>query len=388
MVLAIGIVVDDAIVVLENVERLMAERQLSPLAAAIEAMHEVSGAVIAIVLVLCAVFVPVAFLGGLAGKLYQQFAVTVAIAVVISGVVALTLTPALCALLLKPSHQESAVFKPFNRGFAQLTRLYSYIVGLLLRHAVIAVLLFLCVIAAGVWIFKQVPGSFVPLEDQGYVFTSVDLPDGASIQRTHQVVLQAQKIISEQDAVEHMFGIEGYDLIGGGNKTNAATAFLTLKPWDERTTGSDTLIKTLSAQFATLRDGIVFAINPPPIRGLGSAGGFEVYLQDQSGGTPQDLYATIRKFIDELGKRSQLTGLNSFFRPTVPQLFVEVDQEQAVARRWIPCSMHYKARWVHSMSMTSTRMAVPFACSCRPNSSIARVLKTWLRSTCGRPVVR
>src|SRR5207253_7407278 len=166
------------IVVLENVERLMAERKLSPRDAAIESMREVTGAIIAIELVLCSVFIPVAFLGGLAGKLYQQFAVTVATAVVISGVVALTLTPALCALLLKPQHEESRLFQPFNRGFAWLTRTYLGGVRLALRRAVAALLIFVIVICPGALLFKRVPGAFVPSEDQGYIIGSVTLPDG------------------------------------------------------------------------------------------------------------------------------------------------------------------------------------------------------------------
>src|SRR5665647_398682 len=184
MVLSIGIVVDDAIVVLENVERLMAEEKLSPLNAAIKSMEQVSAAVIAIVLVLCAVFIPVAFMGGIAGQLYRQFAVTVAIAVVISGTVALTLTPALCAILLKPTHGESAFFRPFNRGFAFLTRFYTSMVGLIIRHIIIGALVFVGMIAACIYLIKLVPSSFVPPEDQGYVVTAVIMPDGATLSRT------------------------------------------------------------------------------------------------------------------------------------------------------------------------------------------------------------
>src|SRR2546426_463055 len=195
IVLATGIVVDDAIVVMENIERLMAEKGLRPKEAAIESMREVTGAIIAIELVLCSVFVPVAFLGGLAGRLYQQFAVTVTTAVVISGVVALTLTPALCALLLKRSHEESRIFRPFNRGFAWLVSLYTNGVRWVARHAVIAFAAFALVIGCAGWLLRIVPGSLVPPEDQGYLFGAVVLPDGATLSRTGKVGSAMQKIL-------------------------------------------------------------------------------------------------------------------------------------------------------------------------------------------------
>src|SRR5689334_9356205 len=193
MVLAIGIVVDDAIVVLENVERLMREDRMTAKQASIEAMQEVSGAVIAIVLVLCAVFIPVAFLGGIAGVLYKQFAVTVAIAVVISGFVALTLTPALCALLLKPGDHDSRMFRPFNAGFGRLTRTFLSFVDRTLRRRVISGLAFIGVIALAVLLFARVPTSFVPTEDQGYIISSIVLPDAATLQRTSQTGAEFQR---------------------------------------------------------------------------------------------------------------------------------------------------------------------------------------------------
>ena len=331
IVLATGIVVDDAIVVLENVERLMAERKLSPKEAAIESMREVTGAIIAIELVLVSVFIPVAFLGGLAGKLYQQFAVTVATAVVISGLVALTLTPALCALLLKPQHKEPALFRPFNRAFAWLTRTYLGGVNLALRQVVGSVFIFVAVIGLSGLLFKVVPGSFVPSEDQGYIFGAIILPDGATLSRTGAVGAKLQKMVAENPAVEHMFVVTGFDLIGGGNKTNAATTFIPLKPWDQRSESAEAVTRDVSAKGGTLSEGIVLAFNPPPIRGLGTAGGFEVFLQDRITGDPRQLNAVLQNFLAELRKRPELTGINTFFRPTVPQILVEVDREKAIA---------------------------------------------------------
>jgi HAE1 family hydrophobic/amphiphilic exporter-1/multidrug efflux pump len=331
IVLATGIVVDDAIVVLENVERLMSEKGLTPKEAAIESMREVTGAIIAIELVLCSVFVPVAFLGGLAGKLYQQFAVTVTTAVVISGVVALTLTPALCALLLKRSHGESRLFRPFNQGFAALVAFYTKGVRWVANHVAVSLAMFVLVIAATVGLLRQVPGSLVPLEDQGYLFGAVVLPDGATLSRTGKVGSAMQKLLTEHPAVEHVFMINGFDLIGGGNKTSSATLFITLKPWDERSASADDIVKFVGAKGAGQTEGLVFAFNPVPIRGLGTAGGMEMYLQTRADADAKKLAGVVQQFIGELRKQPDLTAVNTFFRATVPQIFVEVDREKALA---------------------------------------------------------
>ena len=331
IVLATGIVVDDAIVVLENVERLMAEKGLSPRDAAVESMREVTGAIIAIELVLCSVFVPVAFLGGLAGRLYQQFAVTVTTAVVISGIVALTLTPALCALLLKRSHGESPVFRLFNRGFGALVSLYTRGVRWVAHHAVISLGIFALVIAATVGLLRHVPGSLVPLEDQGYLFGAVVLPDGATLSRTGKVGSAMQKALTEHPAVEHVFLINGFDLIGGGNKTSSATLFITLKPWEDRTATADDVVKFVGAKGATMTEGLVFAFNPVPIRGLGTAGGMEMFVQSRLDADAKKLAGAVQQYVGDLRKQSDLTAVNTFFRASVPQIFVEVDREKALA---------------------------------------------------------
>ncbi|HEX9194160.1 MAG TPA: efflux RND transporter permease subunit, partial [Burkholderiales bacterium] len=287
--------------------------------------------IIAIELVLCSVFVPVAFLGGLAGRLYQQFAVTVTTAVVISGVVALTLTPALCALLLKPAHAESRIFRPFNRGFAWIVSLYTNSVRWVARHTVPALAAFGLIIACTVWLIRLVPGSLVPLEDQGYLFGAVVLPDGATLSRTGKVGAAMQKILTEHPAIEHVFMINGFDLIGGGNKTSSATLFITLKPWDERTTSADDIVKFVGARGSGVSEGLVFAFNPVPIRGLGTAGGMEMFLQDRADADPKKLAGVVQQFLGELRKRPDLTATNSFFRASVPQIFVEVDREKALS---------------------------------------------------------
>jgi len=333
MVLAIGIVVDDAIVVLENVERLMREEHMDAMPAAIEAMREVSGAVVGIVLVLCAVFIPVAFLGGLAGTLYRQFAVTVTIAVVISGVVALTLTPALCALLLKHEHSATSVklFGPFNRGFGWLTDRYVGAVGLGLKHRALTLLAFAALLAGGVFLFMRVPGSFVPAEDQGYIIGAAALPDGATLERTAKTTETLRQMMKGNEATENFFAINGFDLIGGGTKPNSATIFMPMKPWDQRKQSSMALAGEVSGKGFALPDGIAFAFNPPAILGLGAAGGFEFYVQARLDSDTGRLSQVTNDFLNVLRARKELDGLQTFFRPTVPQLRVEVDKEKALA---------------------------------------------------------
>src|SRR5438552_3026106 len=298
LVIAIGIVVDDAIVVLENVERLMRENDMPPFEAALEAMREVSGAVIAIVLVLCAVFVPVAFLGGIAGQLYRQFAVTLTIAVLISGFMALTLTPALCAILMKPGHHEARVFVPFNRGFAWLTRRFLAGVELLLRHRYISLLAFVGTLALCVGLFLSIPSSFVPSEDQGYIFGNVQLPDGATLERTRKLAGELGKIVQAEPGVQNTMAIAGFDLIGGGNKTNAATMFVPLKHWDVRKDSPAPVVaRNIIVKASGLREGIALAFNPAAIRGLGTAGGLEVYLQARGDSDPARLYQVTGAFM-------------------------------------------------------------------------------------------
>ena len=331
MVLAIGIVVDDAIVVLENVERLMAEEKLPPKQAAIKAMHQVTGALIAIVLVLCAVFVPVAFLGGIAGQLYKQFAVTVAVSVVLSGIVALTLTPALCALLLKAQHTENKLFAPFNRMFERLTGSYTRAVGFTLKHRIVGGLVFVAVIGATAGLFRIIPGSFVPAEDQGYLISALMLPDGATIKRTQQTGAGMREMISQDPAVRHVFVVSGFDLIGGGNKPNAGTIFIPLKDWKERDAKAQDLAGKFMGMGMMQPDGMALVFNPPPIMGLGSAGGFEVYVQNRLDGDAKKLNEVVQNFMAELQKHPEFTRVSTFFRPTVPQLFVEVDEPKALA---------------------------------------------------------
>ena len=332
MILAIGIVVDDAIVVLENTERLMREENLAPLPAAIKSIQQVSAAVVAIVLVLCAVFVPVAFQGGIAGELYRQFAVTVAIAVVISGVVALTLTPALCAMILQKNHAENRFFQAFNRGFSRFSNFYTHTVALTLKHKIIGGLAFAGIVLACVVLFMKVPGSFVPAEDQGYVVTIVVMPDGATLSRTTKTTEAIRSAIALDPAVAHEFAVNGLELLTGANKTNAATMFVRLKDWSLRETSADQIVGKLFGIGMSQPDGLAFAVNPPAIRGLGTAAGFEVYVQSQRDTDPIKLAAVMNNLMEAMGKDPSLTPPKTFFRPTVPQLLIEVDEAKAISQ--------------------------------------------------------
>lgn len=332
MILSIGIVVDDAIVVLENTERLMKEEGLDPLHAAMKSIHQVEAAVVAIVLVLCAVFVPVAFQGGIAGELYRQFAVTVAIAVVISGVVALTLTPTLCAIILSANHQHNRFFHWFNEKFTRFTHLYTHIVKQTLVHKLIGAIIFAVIVLIVAALFRIVPAGFVPPEDQGYVVTIVMMPDGATLSRTTHTTENVRAAIAPDSAVAHEFAVNGFELLTGANKTNAATMFVRLKDWKERQKSAEQIVGQLFGIGMSQPDGLAIAVNPPSIRGLGSAGGFEVYVQSQRETDPIKLAQVTNSFLEVLKAEPRLTGLNTFFRPTVPQLFIEVDEAKALSQ--------------------------------------------------------
>jgi hydrophobe/amphiphile efflux-1 (HAE1) family protein len=332
MVLAIGIVVDDAIVVLENVERLMRTEGMSAKEASVEAMREVASAIVAIVLVLCAVFIPVAFLGGIAGKLYQQFAVTIAVAVVISGVVALTLTPALCAILLKPSDHENPIFHPFNVGFAKVNDIYNKSVAWVMTHGKISLGLFLLVIAIVAVLFRMTPTGFVPAEDRGFVITSVILPDGASPRRTFDVAQRVAKELMQDPAVAHVNTTVGNDFLGGGNKPNASSMFITLKLWDQRPLKAADYTDKFLAQMRHYREGLVLFFNAAPIRGIGSSSGFELVVQSRADTDAKRLAQVVNLLVDALKQNPKIVSATTFFRPSTPQLFVDVDEAKAIAQ--------------------------------------------------------
>ena len=333
MVLAIGIVVDDAIVVLENVERLMHEEGLSPRDAAVEAMQEVTGPVVAIVLVLCAAFVPIAFLGGLAGELYRQFSVTISIAVVLSGFVALTLTPALCAVLLKPgAERKNAFFNGFNSGFGWVTKRYSHGVAFFLKRGALGLMLFAVMLGLIGVLYKAVPGGLVPDEDQGYYIGAAILPEGSSLARTDAVVKQIEATAGQDKDIHSVFSLVGLNFLGGGGlKSSAATMFFPLKPWEERTKSAQQLVGQSYGKTGGIKEGLPLFFAPPAIQGLGQTGGFEFYLQNKGDGGVRRLAEMLPQFVAEANKQPELQGVKTLWQANSPQLFVNVDTEKARA---------------------------------------------------------
>ncbi|HEV7476391.1 MAG TPA: multidrug efflux RND transporter permease subunit [Burkholderiales bacterium] len=332
MVLAIGIVVDDAIVVLENVERIMHEEGIPPRDAALKAMREVTSPIIAIVLVLCAVFVPIMFLGGLAGELYRQFAVTISIAVVISGIVALTLTPALCVIVLRAEKRpQHGFFGWFNRGFGRMTEHYESGVAWVIRRGAVGLALFAVMVAAAIFLWRITPGSLVPDEDQGFYIAAVVLPDGATLQRTDKVVAEVLQAIQSNPNNLDVVAFTGFDFLGGGFRNNAATIFVTQKPWSERKVTTPMVVGDFFMKTGHIKEGLALAFGPPPIFGLGTAGGFEFYIQNRGDGGPPQLAQALGAFLGAAHQDHRLGFVQTLWRPAVPQLSVDVDREKAKA---------------------------------------------------------
>lgn len=332
MVLSIGIVVDDAIVVLENIERIMHEEKKSARESALKAMHEVTSPVIAIVLVLCAVFIPIAFLGGLTGELYRQFAVTISIAVVLSGLVALTLTPALCVLILRHEHkQEHPLFVKFNQWFHHMTTMYIHGVSFFLRRAVLTILLFSGMVLITVSLWKITPGSLVPDEDQGYYISAVFLPDGSTLERTTTIVEQVTKAIQSNPANQDVVSFTGMDFLGGGFRNSAATIFVTQKHWDERKEKTPDLVQDIFMKTGMIKEALVLAFAPPAIFGLGSTGGFEFYIQNRGEGGSKKLAEVMGLFMGAAHQVPAIGMINTLWRPTTPQLHIELDRVHAKA---------------------------------------------------------
>ena len=337
MVLAIGIVVDDAIVVVEAVQHKLDSEHLSPMAAAKAAMADVGAPVVAIALVLSAVFIPVAFLGGLTGALYRQFALTLATSVLLSAVCALTLTPALCALLLRPAKHDKPhgpigrFFDVFNHGFDAFKTRYSNAVALLIRRAVLVAVTFVVLLAAVYGLIATRPTGLVPDEDQGYLFAVVQLPPAASLERTSAAVDKLTSIVRKVPGVDGIASLTGFNLLTGLSTSYNATAFIRLKPWHERDDPQKTaggiqraLMGMLNGQ---IKDANILVLNPPPIRGLGTAGGFEFVLQDRAGGDPKLFSQVLQNFMAEARKRPELAFVFANYNDSIPQIEYEIDRD-------------------------------------------------------------
>jgi len=331
MTLAIGIVVDDAIVVLENVERIMETEKLNAFQASQKAMKEVAGALVAIVLVLSTVFTPVAFLGGIAGELYRQFAVTIGVSVVLSGFVALTLTPALCAILLKHKNKPFKIFQLFNDGFERFKLNYIKGVSFNLRHRWFTAAILVAVIV-GCWQFLQiVPTSFVPREDQGILRVAIQLPEGATLNRTGVVVTDLSREIRKIPEVENVTALVANDTIANDTKSNAASLIVQLKPWDQRTRSAETIRRQLQTLVNARTDAVGQAVNPAPIRGWGRAGGLDFYIQSRESDNPLELQQVAEDFRQRLVARPEIASGRSMIQADAPQLYLTVDEAKALA---------------------------------------------------------
>lgn len=336
LVLAIGTVVDDSIVVVENVERVIAETGANALDATIQSMEEVNGPVIATVLVLCSVFVPTAFTGGLAGEMYRQFAITIAVAVVISGTVALTLTPALCALLLTKPHEKAkhGPYAWFNTFFSFATRTFEDSVKFFINRNILSLACYGLLIFLTWALFVRVPSSLAPEEDQGYIIASVMLPDGASLARTSKVNEEFSAFLEKNPDVEDAMIFSGFDVLNSSGKSYSGAGFISMIPWDKRPgekNSSFELVKKVFAYGLTVPEAVILGFNPPPISGMSNTGGFEMYVQNRLGESPAQLSERTNALVAAANKNPALSGVATTFSSSVPQLQIELDRTRARA---------------------------------------------------------
>ena len=329
VVLAIGIVVDDAIVVVENTARHI-DAGLKPREAAVKAMEEITGPVIATTLVLLAVFVPTAFMTGITGQLYRQFALTISGAVVISTINALTLSPALCGIFMRPSPEKRNIFfRGFNTAFDWVTGGYSAIIHAMVRKLALVLTVFVGLVILTGWGFSRLPTGFLPTEDQGYCFVNVQLPDAASLERTRIVMRRVDEIVSRIDGVSDWLTISGFSILSGTNASNSGMVAVVYEPWEDRTDPDltqDAIVARLRNELANVEPAIAVAFVPPPIDGLGNAGGFQMQVQDRRGAGLVQLGALTDELVQDGNAQSGLTALSTTFRANVPQLFVDIDR--------------------------------------------------------------
>ncbi len=338
LILAIGIVVDDAIIVLENVERIMDEEGLSPKEAAIKSMQEVSGPVVAVALVLASVFIPIAFLGGMTGVMYKQFSVTIAVSVLISALVALTLTPSLCALIIKrraskaKENQKWVFFRWFDDLFAKITEMYLAAVKYFLAKRKTAVVIYLAIFGLILWMFKQIPGGLVTQEDMGNLLMAYDMPAAASLQRTEKMTDKVSELLLKNPNVEGLTTVNGFNLLSGSQNTYSGVSFITLKDWGLRQSESqtaDALTQVFTGYGMSQPEGIGYSFSMPPIMGMSTTGGFEAYVQNRAGHTPQELMAETQKLIDAANKNPALSNVRTTFSVSTPQYQIDLDREKA-----------------------------------------------------------
>ena len=336
LILAIGIVVDDAIIVLENVERIMSEEGLSPKEAAIKAMEEVSGPVVAVALVLSSVFLPIAFLGGMTGVMYKQFSVTIAVSVLISALVALTLTPSLCALIIKKTHgkkEPMAFFRWFNVFFEKVTAGYIHGVEFFLKWRKLAILSFIALIFAIIGMFKVIPTALVPNEDMGNLLMAYNMPEASSLPRTEKFSSKIADMIRSNPNVSDVLTVNGFNMLSSSQNTYSGVSFITLKNWSQRLEAdqsAEALAKTFTGIGMSQPQGIAFAFNLPPIMGMSTTGGFEAYIQNKTGKSSRELMAKTQEFLNAANKRPELSNITTTFSVSTPQYTIDLDREKAM----------------------------------------------------------
>lgn len=331
LVLAIGIVVDDAIVIVENAAHHI-EQGMKPREATIQAMNEVTGPVISITLVLMAVFIPTAFMGGITGQLYRQFALTIAATAVISAINALTLKPAQCASYLRPHTGKNIFTKAFDAVYRPIEWVYTWLVKQLIKVSLLMLIVFVGLAGLTAWWYQRTPTGFLPTEDQGYVIIAVQLPDAASLDRTKEVMERMNKVFAATEGVEQWFVLGGFSLLDGTNAPNSATAFAAWSDWSKRTTpelSQESLVKKLQMEFARMQEPFVLVLVPPSIQGLGVSGGFQMQVEDHEGVGPEILQERTQAIIDEAKKRPEIGMAASTFRAGVPQVYLNIDRVKA-----------------------------------------------------------
>ena len=336
LILAIGIVVDDAIIVLENIERIMSEEGLSPKEAAIKAMEEVSGAVVAVALVLSSVFLPIAFLGGMTGVMYKQFSVTIAVSVIISALVALTLTPSLCALIIKKEHKKKepmAFFRWFNVFFEKVTEWYINGVEFCLKWRKTTLLAFVGLLFAIFAMFKIIPTALVPSEDMGNLLMAYNMPEASSLPRTEKFSSKIADMVRSNPNVSDILTVNGFNMLSSSQNTYSGVSFITLKNWNQRLEpdqSADALTKTFTGIGMSQPQGIAFAFNLPPIMGMSTTGGFEAYIQNKTGKSSKELMAKTEEFLAAANKRPELSNITTTFSVSTPQYTIDLDREKAM----------------------------------------------------------
>lgn len=395
LILAIGVVVDDSIVVVENVQRIMTEEGLAAREATLKAMREITGPVIATTLVLLAVFVPVAFMPGVTGQLYQQFSVTICVAVTLSSVMALTLAPALTSILFKSTETElKGPLKYFSNAVNKTRDAYVRVVALMLRRVLFSLVFFGVFVAAAAVMFKNVPTGFLPLEDKGVLFADVKLPDGASLQRTDEVVARIVDMTKSMEGVADVISVSGYSIIAG-NASNVALVIAILDPWEARTESHLAwyrILGGLNGKLATIPEANAFAFPLPPISGLGSSGGVEAELQDIAGGSPRDLASVASSFIFHLNQLPEVARAFTTYSANVPQLFLDVHREKAqvlgvsLSEIFATLQANFGSSYINDFNLNGKVYRVKIQAEAEFRSAIEDINRLYIRNSQGEMV--